>query len=142
MPRSLDLARAAPAIFVLLWATGFIGAKLGLPYAEPFTLLALRMAITLAILVPFALIFVREKPAFPALLHSAVTGVLVHAVYLGGVFFAIHRGMPAGVSSLVVALQPLLTALLARAMLGETINLRQVAGLCAGIAGVALVVSP
>ncbi|MCB1455586.1 MAG: EamA family transporter, partial [Nitratireductor sp.] len=104
------MAQAAPVIFVLLWSTGFIGAKLGLPHAEPFTFLTIRMLITLAILAPVALVFVRPLPGMTPLLHSAVTGVLVHGCYLGGVFYAIGHGMPAGVSALVVALQPLLTA--------------------------------
>lgn len=136
------LARAAPVIFVLLWSTGFIGAKLGLPHAEPFTFLSLRLAITLAILLPIALLTVREWPGRAALLHSMLTGVLVHGVYLGGVFFAIHRGMPAGISALVVALQPLATAFVARWMLDERLSAIQFAGFLAGLAGVGLVIAP
>jgi len=136
------LTGAAPLVFVLLWSTGFIGAKLGLPHVEPFTFLALRFAIVLAILAPVAWLTVRDRPPPAALLHSLVSGVLVHGVYLGGVFFAISRGMPAGVSALVVALQPLATAFFARVMLGERLNGPQIAALAAGLAGVALVVSP
>ncbi len=134
--------RFAPAIFVVLWATGFIGAKYGLPYAEPFTFLALRMAIVVAILVPVAMLFGGPRPSWALLGHSAVAGVLVHTIYLGGVFFAISRGMSAGVSALVVALQPLVTAFIARAMLGERLRPIQIVGLAGGLVGVALVVSP
>jgi drug/metabolite transporter (DMT)-like permease len=140
--RSALVARAAPSIFVLLWSTGFIGAKLGLPHAEPFTFLAVRVVLTLAILVPVALIFVRTWPGRKPFAHSMVTGVLVHGVYLGGVFYAISRGMPAGVAALVVSLQPLATAFIARAMLGERLSAIQLAGLFAGLAGVALVIAP
>lgn len=136
------LAKAAPSIFVLLWSTGFIGAKLGLPHAEPFTFLSIRVVLTLAILLPVALIFVRKWPGRRPFAHSMVTGVLVHGVYLGGVFFAISRGMPAGVAALVVALQPLATAFIARAMLGEKLSALQLSGLVAGLFGVALVVAP
>jgi drug/metabolite transporter (DMT)-like permease len=136
------LGRAAPAIFVVLWSTGFIGAKLGLPHAEPFTFLAIRVALTLAVLVPVAMIFVRRWPGRKPFGHSMVTGVLVHGVYLGGVFFAISRGMPAGVAALVVALQPLATAFAARLMLGEKLRPLQLAGLVAGLFGVALVIAP
>lgn len=136
------IARIAPLIFVLLWATGFIGAKLGLPYAEPFTFLALRMAATLVILVPILLASGVFWPGWKLAGHSMITGVLVHGIYLGGVFFAISRGMPAGVSALVVALQPLLTAFVARFMLGEHLKPVQAAGLVVGLCGVILVLSP
>ncbi len=136
------IARLAPIIFVLLWATGFIGAKLGLPYAEPFTFLSVRMLITLAILVPVLMFAGVLWPGWKPASHSMITGILVHGVYLGGVFFAISRGMPAGVSALVVAIQPLLTAVVARFMLGEQLRAIQIAGLFAGLIGVALVLSP
>jgi drug/metabolite transporter (DMT)-like permease len=136
------LARAAPSIFVLLWSTGFIGAKLGLPHAEPFTFLSLRMLVTLAILGTIAALFVRNWPSRQAFGHSMVTGIFVHAVYLGGVFFAISRGMPAGVAALVVALQPLATAFVARFMLGERLTPIQMGGLVAGLFGVLLVIWP
>jgi drug/metabolite transporter (DMT)-like permease len=136
------LAPAAPGIFVVLWATGFIGAKLGLPHAEPFTFLSLRLLVTIAILGSVAAAFVRAWPSRQAFGHSMVTGVLVHGVYLGGVFFAISRGMPSGVAALLVALQPLATAFLARFMLGEKLTRIQVGGLLAGLFGVLLVIWP
>jgi len=136
------LEYCAPALFVVLWSTGFIGAKLGLPYAEPFTFLTVRMLITLAILLPVVFLLVKTKITIRAVLHSMVTGVFVHAVYLGGVFFAIKHGMSAGVAALVVALQPLLTAFIAKQMLGERLSSRQFAGLVAALIGVVLVLTP
>ena len=136
------LEYCAPAIFVVLWSTGFIGAKLGLPHAEPFTFLTVRMLITLAILLPIVIWFAKDKITSQAVLHSMVTGVFVHAVYLGGVFFAIKHGMSAGVSALIVALQPLVTAVIAKQMLGERVSQRQIVGLVAALFGVALVLLP
>ncbi|MCB1387366.1 MAG: DMT family transporter [Nitratireductor sp.] len=136
------LERAAPLIFVFLWSTGFIGAKLGLPYVEPFTFLTLRMLIVVAILAPVLVFFVGERPGGAAFLHSMVVGILVHAVYLGGVFFAISRGMSAGISSVIVALQPLLTVFLARLMLEERMSGRQLASLVVAFGGVVLLLSP
>lgn len=135
------LPRLAPIIFVLLWSTGFIGAKLGLPHAEPFTFLSLRFLITLAILAPVVLAFSRFA-GWPATGHSMVTGFLIHGVYLGGVFYAISRGMPAGIAALIVALQPMITALGAWAFLAEKIRTIQVLGLAGGLVGTAIVLSP
>jgi len=134
-------AALAPVAFVLLWSTGFVGAKYGLPYAEPFTFLALRLAIAAALLgVAAALTSARLTRA--QLGRAAVTGLLLHATYLGGVFWAISRGTPAGVSSVVVSLQPVLVAALAVRLLGERLVARQWVGLAVGVAGVGLVVAP
>lgn len=136
-------SRLAPAVFVLLWSTGFVGARLGLPHAEPFTFLALRLAIASALLA--ALAVATRSPA-PATRRDAgnasVVGVLLHAGYLGGVFWAISRGVPAGVSAVVVGLQPVLTSVLAVRLLDEHLARRQWAGLVVGVLGVALVVAP
>jgi drug/metabolite transporter (DMT)-like permease len=131
---------AAPGVFVVLWASGFIGAKFGLPYAEPLTFLTLRM-----LLVGFliGIVIVLTRPPWPSrrgVTHSAITGFFVHGLYLGGVFVAIHNHMPAGLVALVVSLQPILTTTLANRWLGERVIPRQWAGLLLGIAGVALVV--
>ncbi|MCP5366469.1 MAG: DMT family transporter [Hyphomicrobiales bacterium] len=132
---------ATPALFVLLWSTGFIGAKLGLPYAEPFTFLLLRFAIMAVLLTAAALVLRAPWPRTAAAwYHLAVTGLLVQAAYLGGVFAAIHWGVSAGVSALIVGTQPLLTAVAAGPFLGERIRPRQWLGFLVGIAGVALVV--
>ena len=103
--------RHAPLLFVLLWSTGFIGAKLGLPHAPPLGFLATRYAFVVALMAVAALWVRAPWPqGARAWGHLAVAGLLVHAVYLGGVFTGISQGLPAGVSSLVVGLQPLLTA--------------------------------
>jgi drug/metabolite transporter (DMT)-like permease len=134
------IAAVAPWLFVLLWSTGFIGARFGLPYIEPFTFLAIRFAIAASLLALIALALRSPWPRPAQLGHIAVAGLLLHAGYLGGVFFAVDRGMTAGMSALIVSLQPVLTALLARRTLGERISGRQWSGLALGLLGVALVV--
>ena len=133
---------AAPGVFVLLWSTGFIGAKMGLPDAEPLTFLLLRFVIVCGLLLALAVGLRRPWPSGRMhVFHIAVAGVLLHGGYLGGVFSAIHRGMPAGLVALIVGMQPLLTALLGARMLGEHVGARQWIGLLLGFAGVALVLS-
>jgi drug/metabolite transporter (DMT)-like permease len=141
-PRSLADAAifAAPAVFVLLWSSGFIGAKFGLPYAGPMTFLTVRMLAVVALL---GLIALATRPPWPTragMLHSAVVGLLVHGCYLGGVFVAIDHKLPAGFMALVASLQPVLTSTLANRLLGERVMPRQWLGLALGIAGVYLVV--
>jgi len=145
MPHALasrrTLAAAAPVVFVGLWSTGFIGAKFGLPYAEPFTFLALRFAVVCALLLPIVWLGKARWPHHAGELgHIAVSGTLVHGVYLGGVFAAIHQGIGAGTAAVIVGAQPLLTATLAGPLLGDTITRRQWLGLAIGFAGVTLVV--
>ncbi|MGE0876320.1 MAG: DMT family transporter [Burkholderiales bacterium] len=134
-------AWAFPPLFVFLWSTGYIGAKLGLPYAEPATFLALRFLFVIALLLPLCWI---GRAAWPASAteagHVAIAGVLMQAGYLGGIFYSIQFGMPLGVSALIAGLQPILTALIGARMLGERTNLRQWLGLMLGVLGVALVV--
>lgn len=136
------LLRFAPLLFVVLWSTGFIGAKLGLPHAEPLTFLLIRYALVIVLM---GVIAVGMRAPWPAdrrsWVHIGVSGLLVHGVYLGGVFVAIAHGLPAGVTSLVVGIQPLLTATLAGALLGDAVLPRQWTGLLLGFAGVTLVVS-
>jgi drug/metabolite transporter (DMT)-like permease len=141
MPRSIEEAAvfAAPAVFVLLWSSGFIGAKFGLAYAEPLTYLALRM---LGVLVILGIVVTLTRPKWPDALgfrHSVATGLMVHGLYLGGVFVAIGHGLPAGLAALIVSLQPLLTSTIAHRWLGERVGVRQWAGLALGFAGVYLV---
>lgn len=131
-----------PLLFVAVWSTGFIGAKFGLPDAEPLTFLAWRYAAVIVLMLPVVLVLRAPWPrSLAACGHIAVTGLLVHAVYLGGVFTAISHGLPAGITALVVGLQPLVTALGARAFLGEQIGRLQWAGLALGFVGVGLVVA-
>lgn len=139
-----DVAVAsAPAVFVLLWSTGFVGAKYGLPYAEPFTFLAVRMVLAAALLALLAALLRSSAPRTRTQWgRAAISGVLLHAGYLGGVFWAISRGFPAGVAAVVVSLQPVLVAALAGKVLGETLRVLQWVGLTVGIAGVGLVLAP
>ncbi len=130
-----------PALFVFLWSTGFIGGKLGLPHAEPMTFLAIRFAIVAAGLTLVALVFRASWPRdWRQIAHLAVVGILLHGLYLGGVFAAIHDGVEAGTSALVVGIQPILTAILAGPVLGERVTRRQWLGFLLGLSGVALVV--
>ena len=136
------MSRLVALLFVALWSTGFIGAKFGLPDAEPLTFLSVRYAAVLLLMGAVAW-FTRAPWPRTARewLHIGVSGLLIHAVYLGGVFTAIAHGLPAGVAALVVGLQPVLTALGAGIWLGERVRPAQWAGLALGFAGVALVVA-
>lgn len=132
---------AAPALFVVLWASGFVGAKFGMPYVEPLTFLTIRMIAVVALL---AILAVLTRPTWPdmsGMRHSIVAGLLVHGVYLGGVFISIDRRLPAGLSALIVSLQPVLTSTIANRYLGERVVARQWVGLALGIAGVYFVVA-
>ncbi|SLN26385.1 putative amino-acid metabolite efflux pump [Oceanibacterium hippocampi] len=132
---------AMPGVFVLLWSTGFIGAKLGLPYAEPLTFLSYRFAIVGVTLVVFSLLTGASWPRRGIdWLHIAFVGLMMHGIYLGGVFSSIHLGVPAGVSALIVGIQPLLVAAAAGPVLRERVTARQWAGLVLGLGGVMLVV--
>lgn len=128
-------------LFVLLWSTGFIGAKLGLPYAEPFTFLLIRFWLVTAMVLVLA---VATRAPWPKssrdVFHLIVTGVLIHATFLSGVFSSLYKGVPAGVTALIVGMQPVLTAIVVGPVLGEKVNLRQWLGLGLGVIGVALVV--
>ncbi len=136
------MQRFYPFLFVFLWSTGFIGAKYGLPYAEPLSFLLTRYGLVIGLMAVIALVTRAPWPKEPMQwLHIGVSGLLVHAVYLGGVFVAIKHGLPAGVTALVVGMQPLLTAFGAGWLLGEKVDGRQWAGLGLGFVGVAMVVS-
>ncbi len=134
----IDFDCFAPALFVLVWSTGFIVAKFGLPYAPTLTFLLLRFAGVLLLLLP-SLLLVRAPWPNGLVLHIAVAGVLVQAGYLSGVWSAIKLGTPAGLAALIVGLQPMLTALAAR-WVGERLSVRQWLGLVLGLIGVGLVV--
>ena len=130
---------AAPMLFVLLWSTGFIGARYGLPYIEPMTFLAVRMIFVVAIMAAIALITQARWPRGPEIGHSLVAGWLVHGLYLGGVFTAISQGVPAGISALIPGLQPILTSTIANRYMGEKVTRVQWFGLVLGLVGVAMV---
>lgn len=131
---------AFPGLFVLLWSTGFIGAKLGLPYAEPFVFLEFRFLLVLAILLPICWIWRAPWPPGRRAFEMAVSGALLQAGYLGGVFASLHHGMPAGVSALVTGMQPVLTAILGGWLLRERVSPRQWLGLGLGFVAVLLVI--
>ena len=128
-----------PWFFVLIWSTGFVIAKFGLPYAPPLTFLMLRFAGVLIVLVPLVMVMRAPWP-IGQFRHIAFAGVLMQAGYLGGVWCAIKLGMPAGISALIVGMQPVATAF-AAPLIGENLRPRQWAGLVIGLCGVALVVS-
>jgi drug/metabolite transporter (DMT)-like permease len=128
-----------PFLFVLIWSTGFVVAKFGLPFAPPLTFLLLRFVGVLLVLLPLVLLLRAPWPV-GKIKHIAIAGVLVQVGYLGGVWCAIKLGMPAGLSALIVGLQPVLTAF-AAPLIGESVRRRQWIGLFLGLAGVGLVVS-
>jgi drug/metabolite transporter (DMT)-like permease len=141
MPRRFEdfVALATPGVFVLLWSSGFIVAKLGLGYAEPLTFLMLRTGLVLALLVVIIALTRPKWPRGAGLVHAAATGLMVHGLYLGGVFIAIENGVSAGLAALIVSLQPLLTSTIANRWLGERVVARQWLGLALGLFGVYLV---
>jgi drug/metabolite transporter (DMT)-like permease len=130
---------AAPVAFVLLWSTGFIGARYGLPYIEPMTFLGVRMLCVLAIMLFIAFVSGARWPNTREAGHSLVVGSMVHFLYLGGVFVAISQGVPAGISALFPGLQPILTSTIANRFMGETVTRQQWFGLVLGLFGVVLV---
>lgn len=133
-------ALAAP-IFVVLWSTGFIGAKYGLPYVEPFTFLGIRFTLVAVLFALWVWLTGAPLPTRAQARDAAIIGVLLHGVYLGAVFWAISLGVEAGVSALIVGLQPVLTALIAARVLGERLCRVQWVGMALGFAGVGLVVA-
>ena len=137
------LKKFAPGLFVLLWSTCFIGAKYGVPYAPPFYFLAIRMAIA-SLLLFIAISFLRKsQPITRSIIWpSTMIGLTLHGAYLGGCFFAVSRGMPAGVAALIVSLQPVLVSLFAAKYLNESLNARAVFGLILGLIGLVVVVLP
>jgi drug/metabolite transporter (DMT)-like permease len=132
-------ARAAPAIFVLLWSTGFVGTKYVVNNADPLTYLAIRMALVVGLM---AVIVAIARPVWPnrtEIGHSIIAGILVHGFYLGGTAVAISLSIPAGLSALIPGLQPILTSTIANRWLGERVTPLQWTGLLIGLGGVALI---
>ncbi|MFT4585045.1 MAG: drug/metabolite transporter (DMT)-like permease [Gammaproteobacteria bacterium] len=131
----------APALFVFLWSTGYVGARFGLPFADPFTLTSIRFAIVTAIL---TLVIVARRGKLPRTAqmwgHLAVSGLLIHACFIGGVFTAIDVGVNISIAALIAGTQPLLTAVIAVLFLGETLSARQWCGFVIGFMGLAMVV--
>jgi drug/metabolite transporter (DMT)-like permease len=138
-------ARASSSLlawyFVVTWGSGYLATKVGLQYAPPFTFLSLRFAFGVLLVVPIALAVRPRWPGAPSeWFHVAIAGLLMHAVNLGASHYAQYLGMSAGIAALVLALQPLVTAMVAAPLLGERLVRPQWLGVALGLIGVALVV--
>jgi drug/metabolite transporter (DMT)-like permease len=126
--------------FVIAWGSGYLASKTGIQYAPPFTFLALRFLAGLCLLVPIVVLLRPAWPSRPEFKHVLIAGFLMHAVNLGGSHYAQYLGMSAGITALVLALQPLLTAFIAARWMHEPLAPRQWAGVALGLGGVALVI--
>ncbi|MCY0094069.1 DMT family transporter [Hoeflea ulvae] len=139
----MTLDRLAPALFVLLWSTGWIVAKYASPHADPLTFLSWRFTLAASL---FFILTIVSRAAWPSTragwLHAVASGVLLHGLYLGGVWWAIDQGVPASVSGLIAALQPLLTALAAPFIVGERLTAMQRLGILLGFAGLSVAIVP
>lgn len=143
MAYGIKLETVAPALFVLLWSTGWIVAKYANEYAGPLTFLAYRFAIAT---VAFAIIAVIMSAKWPKTragwLHAIMSGLFLHAIYLGGVWWAINEGVPASISGLLAALQPLMTAMIAFWIIKERLTFRQKIGIAVGLIGLLIAIGP
>lgn len=139
----MTLDRIAPALFVLLWSTGWIVAKYASPHTDPLTFLSIRFLLAAAL---FAALTSLSRAAWPSSRagwgHGVLSGVFLHGIYLGGVWWAIDQGVPASVSGLIAALQPLLTAIAAPFIVGERLTVAQRLGVVLGFAGLAVAIVP
>jgi drug/metabolite transporter (DMT)-like permease len=136
------LLRLAPALFVAIWSTGWVSARYGADYSDPLTFLSVRFALAVVAMLVIVVASRAEWPKGRGILHAMMSGVLLHALYLGGVWWAIAHGVPTGISGLVAAIQPILTAFLAPMILREQIGRLQWAGIFLGFCGIALVLEP
>ena len=141
--RGLITTRTAPALFVLLWSTGFTGIRYGIPYAPPFTFIAVRMAIASVLLALISLAITRRfAHDLPTIGKSALVGVTIHGAYLGGCFYGVKQGMPAGITALICSLQPVLVSIFSSIFFQEKLSPRKWLGLGLGLAGLVLVIAP
>lgn len=139
----MTIERLAPALFVLLWSTGWITARYAAPHADPLFFLALRYAGAAGVFLIFCMIVRAQWPQSRAeWVHATLSGVLLHAVYLGGVWWAIANGVPTALSGLIAALQPLLTAVAAPFIVGERLTRGQQAGIALGLIGLLIAIVP
>ncbi|CAN0601678.1 unnamed protein product, partial [Ectocarpus sp. 12 AP-2014] len=137
------LLRLAPVLFVLIWSTGWIAARAAAPLADPLTFLAARYALAAIALFLIMLAFGVKLPRDARLwAHGLASGVLLHAIYLGGVWYVIDEGLATPLSGLIAALQPLITAVLAVTWLAEHLTRRQWFGLGLGFAGLVIALLP
>ena len=131
------------ALFIILWSPGFVIAKVGLQYATPFTFIAIRLILAAMVMVVFVWLVKSPWPhQWKSILHLAISGIFLHAVYLGASWSAVYQQVPVGLVAIVAGLQPLLTGILAGPMLGEKVAAKQWIGLLLGFLGVALIVEP
>ncbi|WP_046861978.1 DMT family transporter [Microvirga massiliensis] len=137
------LARLAPPLFVVIWATGFVVARAVVPHSDPWTFLVLRYALAISALSVFAFLVRAPWPrGSMEWFNALVAGILLHGFYLGGVFFAVKHGLPAGIAALISSLQPLATGVLVGPLLGERVTPRRWVGIAVGLTGAILVVLP
>jgi drug/metabolite transporter (DMT)-like permease len=136
------LILSAPWLFVVMWATGFVVSRLSAGHVDPFTFLSLRFPIAGLIFVAIAHVTSAKWPTRRLVVHATVAGALMHGAYLGPIYWAVAHGMPAGVSALIIGLQPLLTAFLAALILQDVITPRHWGALTVGMLGIALVITP
>jgi drug/metabolite transporter (DMT)-like permease len=141
--RGLITTRTAPVLFVLLWSTGFTGIRYGIPYAPPFTFIAVRMAIASVLLALISLaITKRFTYDLPTIGKSALVGITIHGAYLGGCFYGVKQGMPAGITALICSLQPVLVSIFSSLFFKEQLTLRKWLGLGLGLVGLIMVIAP
>ena len=141
--RGLITTRTAPILFVLLWSTGFTGIRYGIPYAPPFTFIAIRMAFASVLLALISLAITRHFKYDKATIgKSALVGLTIHGAYLGGCFYGVKQGMPAGITALICSLQPVLVSVFSSLFFGEKLTHRKWLGLGLGLAGLVLVIAP
>ena len=127
--------------FVAIWGSGFIATKIALQHVAPFTFLSIRFALGLALLVPFVCVVRPRWPATPkAFAHVAIAGLMMHAIHLGGSHYTQYLGLSAGITAVLLCIQPVLTAMIAARWMGEKLNPVQWLGVIAGLAGVTLIV--
>lgn len=137
------LSKVAPSLFVFLWSTGFIGTVYGVRYSPPFYFVAIRLAIaTLLLLLAVQFMKQTQRITREILGPSIMIGLTLHGAYLGGCFFAVANGLPAGITALIVSLQPVLVSIFAAKFLGEPLRLRVIFGLALGLGGLLLVLLP
>lgn len=136
------LLRMAPLLFVSMWSTGYIAMKFAAPFAEPFTFLSIRFALVIAVLAPFVLAIGKWQLGWRDAAVAIIVGAFLHGIYLGGIFWAIKQGMPAGIAAIIISLQPLISASLVAPLLGERVELRHWAGLVLGLLGAVVVLLP
>jgi len=141
--RGLVNTKSAPILFVLLWSTGFIGIRYGIPYAPPFTFIAIRMMIASVLLAVISLaITKRFSHDLPTIGKSIAVGLTIHGAYLGGCFYGVKQGMPAGITALICSLQPVLVSLFSSIFFKEKLSVRKWLGLALGLCGLTLVIAP